>query len=49
MAFSKLKAFLKKTAARTITTLWAAIADAIPLIKPDECANYFNACGYGCG
>jgi transposase len=49
MAFSKLKAFLKKTAARTITALWTAIADAIPLIKPNECANYFNACGYDCG
>ena len=49
MAFSKLKAFLKKTAARTITALWAAIADAIALIKPHECANYFSACGYDCG
>jgi transposase len=49
MAFSKLKAFLKKTAARTIIALWAAIADAIALIKPHECANYFSACGYDCG
>lgn len=46
MAFSKLKAFLKKTAARTIDTLWAAIGDAIPLFTPTECANYFAAAGY---
>jgi hypothetical protein len=47
--FKSFEPTLKKTAARTITALWAAIADAIPLIKPDECANYFNACGYDCG
>jgi transposase len=46
MAFSKLKALLKKAAARTVTELWAAIADAIDAIKPDECANYFAATGY---
>ncbi len=46
MAFSKLKAFLKKTAARTVETLWSAIADAIPLFTPAECANYFSAAGY---
>jgi transposase len=46
MAFSKLKAFLKKTAARTVETLWAAIGDAIPLFTPAICANYFAAAGY---
>jgi transposase len=46
MAFSKLKAFLKKTAARTITALWAAIADATSLMKANECANDFTAWGY---
>jgi len=46
MAFSKLKALLKKAAARTITDLWDAIANAIDAIKPDECANYFAAAGY---
>lgn len=46
MAFSKLKAFLKKTAARTVETLWAAIGDAIPLFTPAECQNYFSAAGY---
>jgi transposase len=46
MAFSKLKAFLKKTAARTIDGLWQAIAQAINTIKPAECQNYFAAAGY---
>ena len=46
MAFSKFKALLKKTAARTVTDLWDAIAAAIDAIKPDECANYFDAAGY---
>ncbi len=46
MAFSKLKALLRKAAARTIPDLWDAIADAIPLFSPRECANYFEAAGY---
>lgn len=46
MAFSKLKAFLKKTAARTIDALWDAIGQAIPLFTPAECQNYFAAAGY---
>jgi transposase len=45
-AFSKLKAFLRKTAARTIDDLWTAIGDAIPLLSPQKCANYFTAAGY---
>ena len=45
-AFSKLKALLRKAAARTIPDLWAAIADALPRFTPDECVNYFTACGY---
>ena len=46
MAFSKFKAFLKKTAARTIDDLWNAIAEAIELFTPRECENYFAAAGY---
>jgi transposase len=46
MAFSKLKAFLKKTAARSIEALWAAIGQAIPMFTPAECQNYFAAAGY---
>ncbi len=45
-AFSKLKALLRKAAARTIPDLWTAIAEAIPLFDQGECANYFNAAGY---
>jgi len=47
MAFSKLKAFLKKAAARTIEDLWIAIGKALPQLTQDDCANYFNAAGYG--
>ena len=45
-AFSKLKAFLRKTAARTIDDLWEAIRDALPMFTPETCANYFTAAGY---
>jgi transposase len=46
MAFSKLKAFLKKTAARTVDDLWHAIAQGIDTFTPTECQNYFAAAGY---
>ena len=46
MAFSKLKASLKKTAARTKDDLWNAIAQAIDTLTPAECENYFAAAGY---
>lgn len=45
-AFAKLKALLRKAAARTIPELWQAIADALPHFTPAECANYFTAAGY---
>ncbi len=45
-AFSKLKARLRKAAARTRDTLWTAVADALDAFSPDECANYFTAAGY---
>jgi transposase len=46
MAFSKLKAFLKKTAARNVDDLWDAIAQGIETFTPTECQNYFAAAGY---
>ncbi len=46
MAFSKLKSFLKKTAARTKDDLWQAIGNGIDRITPDECLNSFSAAGY---
>lgn len=48
MAFSKLKGFLKKTAARTKEDLWVAIGRGIDTFNPTECQNYFAAAGYDC-
>ncbi len=45
-AFSKLKALLRKAAARSIDQLWDAIARIIQTYSPRECANYFAAAGY---
>ena len=45
-AFSKLKAILRKAAARSITELWDTIGAAIDQFTPAECANYFTAEGY---
>ncbi len=45
-AFAKLKALLRKAAARTIDDLCNAIRDALPAFSPDEYANYFTATGY---
>ena len=45
-AFAKLKALLRKAAARTIPELWHAIAKAIDEFPPEECRNYFAAAGY---
>ena len=45
-AFAKLKALLRKAAARTLDDLWNAIRDALPQFTPAECANYFTAAGY---
>lgn len=46
MAFSKLKAILRKAAARTVDALWKVIADALDAFTPQECQNYFAAAGY---
>ena len=45
-AFAKLKALLRKAAARTVDQLWEAIAQIIQTYSPAECANYFSAAGY---
>jgi transposase len=44
--FSKLKAWLRKVAKRTLNTLWDAIADALALFSPAECAAFFRNSGY---
>lgn len=46
MAFSKLKALLRKAAARTFDALWHAIGDICGLYEPDECWNYLKQAGY---
>ena len=44
--FAKLKALLRKAAARTIEVLIAAIAEALTKVSPQECANYLANQGY---
>lgn len=44
--FAKLKALLRKAAARTLDALIAAIAAALDAFSPAECANYFANAGY---
>jgi transposase len=46
MAFSKLKALLRKVAARSIDDLWEAIAKALDAFSQQDCRNYFKAAGY---
>ncbi len=45
-AFAKIKALLRKAAARTLETLDAAIAAALDAFTHHECANYFTNSGY---
>ena len=47
MAFSKIKAHLRKAEARTVEALWRALGDICDLVEPEECRNYFTAAGYG--
>jgi transposase len=46
MAFSKLKAALRKAAARSLEALWTAIANALATFTPQDCINFFAAAGY---
>ena len=46
MAFAKLKAHLRKSAARSFDALFKAIGDICRLFDPDECWNFFKAAGY---
>lgn len=46
MAYSKLKALLKKASARTVPALWSAISKVIQLITRPDCRGYFAAAGY---
>jgi transposase len=44
--FAKLKALLRKVAARTVDALWQAIGDLLNAFSPTECANYLANAGY---
>jgi transposase len=44
--FAKLKALLRKAAARTLEALIAAIADALTKVSASECTNYLANLGY---
>jgi transposase len=44
---AKLKALLRKAAARTKDELWSAIGRLLATVPPAECANYLSHCGYG--
>ena len=46
MAFSKLKALLRKAAERTVDGLWTTIGRLIDLVTPQQAANFFAAAGY---
>ena len=46
MAFSKLKAHLRRMKARTFNTLFESVAEACELFPQQECQNYFRAAGY---
>ncbi|MFV1874541.1 IS630 family transposase [Nioella sp.] len=49
MAFSKLKAHLRRIGARTFTDMFSALAEICDLFSPDECWNYFKAARYVSG
>jgi len=44
--FAKLKAILRKIAARTVEGLWAAIGQLVHAFEPAECVNYLRHSGY---
>jgi transposase len=46
MAFSKLKALLRKAKERTVDGLRSFLFGALDAFSPQECANYFAHCGY---
>lgn len=45
-AFAKLKAILRAKAERTVEALWDTVDQVVTRFEPQECANYFNSCGY---
>jgi transposase len=46
LAFSKLKALLRREGERTVEGLWTFLGQALDAFSPRECRNYFRHCGY---
>jgi transposase len=46
-SFAKLKAMIRKAAARSREALWNAIGRFLSRFAPQECENYFANAGYG--
>jgi len=46
IAFSKLKALIRKAAARTYHELWQVVGHVCSLYSDEECYNFFRAAGY---
>lgn len=44
--WAKVKASLRKAAARTTEALWEAVAAALKAVTPQDCQNSFAHCGY---
>lgn len=44
--FSKLKARLRKAAARNTEALWKEIRELLNTVSANECTNFFASCGY---
>ena len=47
MAFSKLKALLRRARHRTRDALWDGIGEMLGKFTTDECRRYLARCGYG--
>jgi transposase len=46
LMFAKLKALLRKLAARSVESLWNGLGDLLDCITADECRGYFRHAGY---
>ena len=44
--FAKLKALLRKAAARSVETLWSEVGALLATVTQEECSNYLASCGY---
>ena len=46
MAFAKLKALIRRAAARTYDDLWRTLGHVCDLFTEEECFNFFKSAGY---